>query len=112
VTEKPQHSGKSPAHNAKRMHALFAGCSGAHGIHGQPELDGLKGFFAFTSHATGLTDTTRLALRHDPSRPIRQALLEDQRTLGLQVLVEPHAATCPSKQTRQRCLAPFEGLAA
>ena len=39
-------------------------------------------------------------------------MLEHQRPIGLQVLVEPLAVTCPSKQPRQRCLPPFEGLAA
>jgi hypothetical protein len=34
-------------------------------------------------------------------------MLENERPLGLQVLIELHAVPCASKDARQRCLAPF-----
>jgi hypothetical protein len=38
-------------------------------------------------------------------------MLEHDRPLGLQVLIELHAVPCASQQPRQGCLEPFERLA-
>jgi hypothetical protein len=80
-------------------------------IFSQPrQLPAPWGSLPSPSHASALTDTTSPSLRHDPFQPQATRMLEHQRPIGLQVLIELHAVASTSQQARQRRLAPFERL--